>query len=217
MLASAKAQPGALRELCFEAFAVLHSGQAKTPVYVVERLNRKQLLDARGEERTDKFYSEARLPSAERAQLSDYRAEAPWVDGMTKFDRGHLAAAGNMPNPQAMAQSFSLANVVPQAAQNNRKTWNGIEKATRQYVLRAKGDVFVFSGPVYEEPVVKLGPGQVWIPRYLFKLVYDAETHRAWAHWVENTDSFKPGRPLSYAELVRRTGIEFLQAEARAQ
>lgn len=32
----------ALRELCYEAFAVLHSGETKTPVYVAQRLNRSK-------------------------------------------------------------------------------------------------------------------------------------------------------------------------------
>lgn len=36
----------ALRELCYEAFAVLHSGETKTPVYVAQRLNRKSIEDA---------------------------------------------------------------------------------------------------------------------------------------------------------------------------
>ena len=47
-----------------------------------------------------------------------------------------------------MAQSFSLANIVPQAPMNNRKAWAGIERATRKYVMRAAGDVFVITGSV---------------------------------------------------------------------
>ena len=31
-----------------------------------------------------------------------------------------------------------------------------------------------------------IGPGQVRVPKYLFKLVYDQDKHRAWAHWVEH-------------------------------
>lgn len=194
---------GKQRELCFDAFAVLHSGQSKTPVYVAERLNRAQLLDARDETRTNRFYEEARLPSAERARLADYKNSG--------YDRGHMAPAADMPNAQAMAQSFSLANMVPQAQENNRGPWaKSIEKPTRQYVMRAGGDVFVFTGPVFEAPVSAVGPGQVWVPKYLYKLVYDATTNRAWAHWLENTNDVRATRPISYEELVRRTRIEFL-------
>ena len=190
------------RALCFDAFAVLHSGTTKTPVFVAEKLNRAQLLEAKGEERHDKFFADARLPSAERAQLEDYKGSG--------FDRGHMAPAADMPNATAMAQSFSLANMVPQAPENNRKTWAGIEKATRSFAMRARGDVYVISGPVFESPVGDIGRGQVHVPRYLFKLVYDATSGRAWVHWVENKDEARAGRPITYQELVRRTGVDFL-------
>jgi endonuclease G len=203
--------PSKQRELCFDAFAVLHSGQSKTPVYVVEKLSRAQLVDAKGEARTDRFYEEARLPSADRARLVDYKARTHTNGVEQRYDRGHMAPAGDMPNAQAMAQSFSLSNMVPQAPENNRGAWaKSIEKATRKYVMGARGDVYVFTGPVYAAPVATLGPDQVWIPKYLYKLVYDPAANRAWAHWIENTDEARAGKPISYDALVQRTGIEFL-------
>ncbi|NML14445.1 DNA/RNA non-specific endonuclease [Azohydromonas caseinilytica] len=198
-LSATVAQP---RELCFAAFATLHSGRTKTPVYTVERLTREQLLDARDEQRTQRFFADARLPSAERATLEDYKGSG--------FDRGHMAPAADMPTPTAMAQSFSLANIVPQAPRNNQRTWAEIEKATRRYVMRAQGPVYVFTGPVFGARPRSIGEGRVWVPAYLYKLVYDASTRRAWAHWVENSDDARAGPPISYQELVRRTGIEFL-------
>ena len=51
----------ALRELCYESFAVLHSGETKTLLYVADRLNRETLEDAH-EKRADRFFADARLP-----------------------------------------------------------------------------------------------------------------------------------------------------------
>ena len=31
-----------------------------------------------------------------------------------------------------------------------------------------------------------IGPGQIRVPKYLFKLVYDQDKYRVWAHWVEH-------------------------------
>lgn len=191
-----------LRPLCYDAFAVLHSGRSKTPVYVAERLSRAQLMDARDEKRTDQFFADARLPRAERADLADYKGSG--------YDRGHLAPAGDQPTAQAMAQSFSLANMTPQAPKNNREAWSAIESATRKYVMRAKGDVYVISGPVFGDRPATIGQGRVWVPDHYFKLVYDKTTNRAWAHWIANTNEAHPGKPISYSELVKRTGIEFL-------
>jgi endonuclease G len=190
------------RPLCYDAFAVLHSGASKTPIFVAERLNRAQLQDAKGEKRTDRFFADSRLPSSERAQLEDYKRSG--------YSRGHMAPAADMPTAQAMAQSFSLANMVPQAPINNQRAWAGIEQATRKYALRAEGNVYVITGPVYDGNPEKIGRGQVWVPTYLFKLVYDEAKGRAWAHWIENKDDARADKPISYAELVRRTGIEFL-------
>ena len=190
------------RALCFSGFAVLHSGKSHTPIYSAERLNRELLLDAKHKKRTNKFFADARLPRAERAELEDYRDSG--------YDRGHMAPAADMATEESMAQCFSLANMVPQAPINNRKTWAGIEKATRKYVMRAAGDVFVITGPAYDGTPVTIGSNGVRVPQHLFKLVYDPSANRAWAYWVDNTDYARASKPIGYDELVRRTGIEFL-------
>ena len=197
------------RALCYDAFAILHSGESKTPVFVAEKLNKASIADA-DEKRTNKFFPEARLRSAERSTLADYKGSG--------FDRGHLAPAGDMPTAQAMAQSFSLANMVPQAPEHNRGVWaKTVEAATRKYAARASGDVYVITGPVYEPSISQspsIGPGQVRVPKYLFKLVYDQNANKAWAHWHLNDDATRGSKPISYGELVRRTGIEFLPGVA---
>lgn len=189
------------RALCFSSFAVLHSGKSKTPAYVAERLNRQTFSGAHIK-RADKFFADARLPRSERAELEDYKNSG--------FDRGHMAPAADMVTAEGMAQSFSLANMVPQAPINNRKPWAKIEKDTRKYIKRAEGDVYVITGPVFDENSPTIGANHVRVPRYLFKLVYDQSANRAWAHWIENTDDARAGKPISYEELVRRTGVEFL-------
>ena len=118
-----------LRELCYDAFAVLHSGNTHTPVFVAQRLNRQSVQSAQNEKRTDKFFADARLPGSERAELSDYKGSG--------YSRGHMAPAGDMPSANAMAQSFSLANMVPQNQKQNSGPWAKIEADTRRYVLRA--------------------------------------------------------------------------------
>lgn len=193
------------RALCYDAFAILHSGESKTAVFVAQKLNRASVADA-DEKRKDKFFSDARLPEAERATLEDYKHSG--------WSRGHLAPAGDMPTARAMAQSFTLANMVPQAIKHNGGTWaKTVETATRQYASRARGDVYVITGPVYHPSIVdspSIGAGRVRVPKYLFKLVYDETSNRAWAHWHRNDDATQGSRPISYAELVRRTGITFL-------
>lgn len=187
------------RDLCFDSFAVLYSPYSKKPIYTVEKLNRARLTGDRPK-RTNNFYEEARLRNSERSRLQDYQGSG--------WDRGHNAPAADMPNENAMAQSFSLANMMPQAPENNRGVWSkDVEQATRKFALRSKGDVFVYTGSVGN--IGSIGQSKVVIPEYLYKLVYDESNHRAWAFWVPNTNDARVDGIISYQELMKRTGYDF--------
>ncbi|MFZ3040074.1 MAG: DNA/RNA non-specific endonuclease [Polynucleobacter sp.] len=187
------------RDLCFDDFAIYYSPSDKKPIYTVERLNGEQ-LQAPHPRRTNQFYEEARLPAHERALLADYRGSG--------YDRGHNVPAGDMSRERGMAQSFSLANMMPQARQNNQGIWaKRVEEPTRMYIKRAAGDVYVFTGSIGHAG--SIGKSRVTIPSHLYKLVYDPNKKLAWAYWVENTDDAQMSAPISYAELVQKTGIDF--------
>jgi endonuclease G len=189
--------------LCSDNFAVLYSQTSKTPLVVVERLNSALLQDAKGEERTNQFYPDPRIPKSGRAELSDYRGQHPPVD------RGHQSPAANAPNPHAMAQSFALSNMVPQDPTNNRKIWSKVESDVRKFAKRADGNVFVFTGPLFDAGHTTIGDNKVWVPSRLFKLVYDASSKRAWAYVLPNAET-RIERPMDYETFVKTTGLNLL-------
>jgi endonuclease G len=188
--------------LCANHFAVLYSALSKTPLVVVERLNRAQIGDAGNEPRTNLFYPDPRLPGGARAELSDYLGSG--------YDRGHQAPAGDEPDPTSMAQSFVLSNMVPQDPTNNRKIWAKIEKDVRKFVRRAQGEVFVFTGPLFVGERRTIGANKVWVPSHLFKLVYDEASGRSWAYILPNTADARIEAPMDYAAFVRQTGWSLL-------
>ncbi|MBU3563896.1 DNA/RNA non-specific endonuclease [Polynucleobacter sp. Tro8-14-1] len=191
--------PQAGHDLCFDSFAIYYSPQDKKPIYTVEKLNREQ-LSAPHPRRGNQFYEEARLPFSERALLSDYRGSG--------FDRGHNAPAGDMSNERSMAQSFSLANMMPQARQNNQGIWaKNVEEPTRAYAKRAAGDIYVFTGSIGNRG--SIGRSHVTIPSHLYKLVYDSNKNTAWGYLIENTNEATMTPPIPYQELVQKTGIDF--------
>ncbi|MBT3067950.1 DNA/RNA non-specific endonuclease [Rhodoferax sp. U11-2br] len=192
------------RGLCSNNFAVLHSGLSRTPLVVVERLYGTLLKGASGLKRTNVFFEDPRLPKAERAALSDFEGSG--------LDRGHLAAAADQTDEIAMAQSFALSNIVAQNAVNNREIWSKLEADTRKYALRAKGPVFVYSGPLFKEGLKTIGAG-VWVPTHLFKLVHDPQADKTWVHLLPNDSTPYRGPPLSYADFVKDWGWDVLNKQ----
>lgn len=183
--------------LCFEAFAVMHSGVSKTPLWSAEHLTRDSLKAAKDVKREDSFHAEIALPPKHGAELADYVRSG--------FDRGHMAPAADMPTVKAQHESFSLANVVPQNRKNNQVLWSAIEGATR-HLANVRGELYVITGPVFEGDKIERINGRVFVPTQVFKAVVDPATNEG-AAWIAPNDDSGDYQVISIAELEKKTGI----------
>ena len=199
-LVNPRLAPGA-RPLCFQAFAVLHSGLTRTPLYSAEHLTADRIDAARATPRSGDFHPDPDLPPGERAELSDYARSG--------FDRGHMAPAGDMPDADAQQESFTLANMVPQAPKLNRGVWEGIESAVRTMAQR-RGELYVVTGPIFKGSELAT-VGHVVVPTYVFKAVLDPRSRSAAAYVAENTEA-AAWTSISIAQLTRLTGINVFPA-----
>lgn len=198
VVTNAKMQPRT-RELCFEAFAVLHSGLTRTPLYAAEHLTRENLKQARLLPRKDSFHAEKSLPENERAELDDYARSG--------YDRGHMAPNANFANEKAQGESFSLANMVPQVHANNAGVWAGLEGAARK-LATSEGELYVVSGPFFGSGKIKK-VGNVMVPTYIWKVFYSPKQRRAGAYLVANEDT-QEYKTFTVSELEKKIGISVL-------
>jgi len=185
------------RALCYGGFAVLHSAATRTPLYSAEHLTDHRIAAARGLARTSEFHADPALPAAERADLADY-SRSGW-------DRGHMAPSGDMPDPVQQSESFTLANMIPQAPKLNRGLWEGIESAVRT-MTEGRGELYVVTGPVFEGADVAT-VGRVLVPTAVWKAVLDPRRRAAAAYLAQNDES-GVWRTVSLAQLSALTGLD---------
>jgi endonuclease G, mitochondrial len=170
---------GKLRTLCFDGFAVLHSGLSRTPLWSAEHLTADRIAAARALPRKDSFHAEANLSKDERAELADY-AHSP-------YDRGHMAPDGDMADPASEHDSFSLANMIPQVPSVNRGIWAQLEGKVRGLATR-DGEVYVVTGPIFAGSTLLQLHDRVLVPSGMFKAVYDPKQGWAGAYVVDNVE-----------------------------
>ena len=165
------------QEICYSAYGLIHSGITRTPVVSAEHLTRAGQR-APHPPRKDEFHPEPSLLPADRGELKDYEHSG--------FDRGHMSPSGDMPDKRSQAESYSLANMIPQNPQNNRNLWEGIEEATRD-LAKTSGELYVVTGPIFYGSNLQRLNGRVLVPDYIFKAIYDPSRQQAAAYFVANT------------------------------
>ena len=185
--------------VCYRQFAILHSALTKTPIWSAEHLTSQRVGAASAVARKGTFHAERRVPAAERADLIDYKGSG--------YDRGHMSPSGDMPDGASQQESFSLANMVPQAPCNNEVIWEQIESAVRGYVT-AGHDVFVVTGPIYDGATVATIGNNVAVPTRIFKAIYEPKSGQAGVYVTVNDNDASAYATFTLAELQEHTGIE---------
>ena len=198
VVSNPKLQPRT-QELCFRAYAVLHSGLTRTPLYAAEYLTGKNIKNAAKLSRKDSFHAEQTLPPGDRAELEDSERSG--------FDRGHMAPNADFATRKAQAESFSLANMVPQVHENNAGVWAGIENSARQ-LATSDGEVYVISGPAFIGDRLKK-VGNVLVPTHLWKVIYSPSQNKAGAYLITNDDT-RDYAVISVSKLEKMIGISLL-------
>lgn len=188
--------------LCSNGFATLFSGLTRTPVYSAEHLTADRIGAARSMVRVNSFHAEGRLPDGVRSELEDYRGSG--------YDRGHMAPNGDMGDAGSQADSFSLANMIPQDHANNAGIWAAIEEAARDTAV-ADGEAYVVTGPLYQGSDLQVINGRVFVPTGIWKAIYNPVSGEAGAYLADNAPG-RAYRTLSIAELATLTGIDAFPA-----
>jgi endonuclease G len=182
--------------LCFENYAVLHSGITKTPIFSAEFLTRESIKRGASVNRSDDFHPEQGVPSSHRAELSDYKRSG--------FDRGHMSPDKDAPWSMDLD---SLANMVPQAPDLNRGDWAELEKDVRR-LAKLRGSVYVLTGPAFADESPRFIGRGVQVPSHVWKIVVDPKNNSVQAFVAKNRNDGRV-EVTTVAEIERVTGIHF--------
>lgn len=202
-------------------FVLEHSSLDKIPLWVCERVTRAQ-ISGQSVGRSNRFFPEPQLEGFPRAELIDYRGSG--------FDRGHMAPAGNQVSDRRLKdETFSLANMSPQAPQLNQQIWRELEDTTREWARRWS-PAYMITGNLFYDPAEDspetadgivnystIGPGEVAVPTHCYKIVIAREPRGRWraiGFVMPNAGQSRPFRFQPYVRSIdwieERSGLNFL-------
>lgn len=115
-----------------------------------------------------------------------------------------MAPSGDMPTAHAQLESFSLANMVPQAPQLNRRSWADLEKDVRELALDTNS-VYVVTGSLYAGTNIQFLHDRVAVPTSVYKAV--AVPGRGAVVEIATNENRPSWQSITVAEFSRSTGI----------
>ncbi|HWQ36032.1 MAG TPA: DNA/RNA non-specific endonuclease [Blastocatellia bacterium] len=187
-----------------QQFAASWNASRQTANWVAWRLTATDI----GETERSQFYAD---PEIETPTPRDYTSSG--------FDRGHLCPSKDRSDtPENNRAVFTMLNIIPQAADNNRGPWVKLEEFARSLALAGR-EVYVIAGGSGAAGSFK----GITVPDSTWKIIVALERGKSFPEGQEkaqvfaallpNRDGIKDDRWQQYqtsvAEIERRTGYHF--------
>lgn len=136
---------------------------AKAVTYTLDgKLVNKLNIKKRG-----RFYTEKNLKKIYRSHTKDYTYSG--------YDRGHLANDASFDyNKKTLRKTYTMANIVPQAPNINRKLWIKAERYERAMAVKL-GKVDVVNKVVYSSNPKRIGKNKIAVPSGFYKILFNNE------------------------------------------
>lgn len=150
-----------------QLYQICYSYKNKGAIAGWVKLDGKLVNSSSDIKKREKFYNESTIPMQFRTKPTDY-------NGYGKdWNRGHfvVADADFDYDEKALAKAYTMANIIPQSAIVNQKTWIKVEKYGRM-VAQKLGYVNSISIAKYSNPNQKIG-NDIVIPTMLYRIYYN--------------------------------------------
>jgi len=128
-----------------------------------------------------RFYNEKNIPIKYRTKYKDYTGYGK------NWNRGHfvVADADFDYDKKALSKAYTMANIIPQSAKVNQRTWTKVERYGRTLAQKL-GYINSISIAKYDDLSNKIG-NDIVIPTKLYRIYYNNETKFEKCFEYENT------------------------------
>jgi len=141
-------------------YSLIFNGTYKEANWVAYELTKEETTKLY--ERNNKFVTDPMVKTG-TATDKDYAGSG--------YDKGHLAPAADMEwSATAMDESFYYSNMSPQVPGFNRGIWKKLEELVRSWAIEYNS-VYIVTGPVLTKGLPSIGPDNVAVPRYFYKVI----------------------------------------------
>jgi len=173
--------------------------------YVAWHLTKNRLY---GDAQRTKFEADDKIPAKHRIEWFDYYG--------TGYDRGHLCPAGDCRwSEGAMAETFLMTNICPQAHNLNEGVWNDLEQQCRKWAKEGK-DLYIAAGPIFDNPNLKMigkrKGKKIAVPDRFFKVVMIMDKQPKAIGFIypnDDTNNEMKDYCVSVDKIESLTGIDF--------
>lgn len=153
-----------------QLYEICYSYEVKGPLSGWVKLN-AVTTEENDIKKRPKFYNEDNIPMKYRTKSADYNGFGE------DWNRGHfiVADADFDYDDKALAKAYTMANIIPQSAVVNQKTWIKVENMV-EFLLINQDILILYLVAKYDEPNHKIA-NDIVIPTKLYRIYYNNEAN----------------------------------------